>query len=268
MPSWVAIACWTRVIKVILADSRSRASHSMTGTPWLTDSASWTLMAVCENSPWNPLMPTMNGRPAASKKSTAGKDSASRRVSTSTTAPMAPWMRSSHMNQKRCCPGVPNRYRISPASRLTRPKSMATVVVVFSGTLARSSTPPLAAVSNASVVSGVISETDPTKVVLPTPKPPATTILTGVITGSAGLLRRGCDLAKSTEYPFERVKVRHHPLQNLTATPRPEPAARIRREGLAYALHEQRHLIRHQAHLTIRRCEHGQAGTIADRHHQ
>src|ERR1019366_6081591 len=58
------------------------------------------------------------------------------------------------------------------------------VVVVFSGTLARSSTPPLAAVSNASVVSGVISETDPTKVVLPTPKPPATTILTGVITGS------------------------------------------------------------------------------------
>ena len=32
----------------------------------------------------------------------------------------------------------------------------------------------------ASVVSGTISETAPTKVVLPTPKPPAMTILTGV----------------------------------------------------------------------------------------
>ena len=39
----------------------------------------------------------------------------------------------------------------------------------------------LAAVISASVVSGVISETAPTKVVLPTPKPPATTILTDVI---------------------------------------------------------------------------------------
>src|SRR5262249_20380108 len=121
---------------------------------------------------------------------------------------MAPWMRSSHMNQKRCWPGVPNRYRMSPASRVTRPKSIATVVVVLSGVCDRSSTPELAAVMTASVVSGVISETDPTKVVLPTPKPPATTILTEVIAVSPVLFRAGLELAKSTEHPFEQVEVR------------------------------------------------------------
>src|SRR5215475_5365945 len=121
---------------------------------------------------------------------------------------MAFWMRSSHMNQKRCCPGVPNRYRIRPASRVTRPKSIATVVVVLSGTCERSSTTALAAVMTASVVRGVISETDPTKVVLPTPKPPATTILTEVIAVSPVALRAGLALAKSTEHPFEQVDVR------------------------------------------------------------
>src|SRR6266568_8179399 len=112
------------------------------------------------------------------------------------------------MNQNRCWPGVPNRYRMSPASRVTRPKSIATVVVVLSGTCERSSTPALAAVITASVVSGVISETDPTKVVLPTPKPPATTILTDVIAASPALPRGGLELAESTEHPFEQVKVR------------------------------------------------------------
>src|SRR5450759_3176587 len=96
---------------------------------------------------------------------------------------------------------------------------MATVVVVLSGTCDRSSTPTLADVITASVVSGVISETDPTKVVLPTPKPPATTILTGVITVSAGLPRRGCDLAKSTEYPFEHVKIRASPSPEASCHP-------------------------------------------------
>ena len=85
---------------------------------------------------------------------------------------------------------------MSPASRVTRPKSMATVVVVLSGTCDRSSTPALAAVMTASVVSGVISETDPTKVVLPTPKPPATTILTEVIAVSPVVLRAGLELAE------------------------------------------------------------------------
>src|SRR3954452_2360583 len=91
------------------------------------------------------------------------------------------------MNQKRCCPGVPNRYRISSASSDTRPKSMATVVVVLFGVFARSSTPALASVITASVVRGTISETDPTKVVFPTPNPPATTILAEIVAAVAML---------------------------------------------------------------------------------
>ena len=58
------------------------------------------------------------------------------------------------------------------------------MVVVLSGVWDRSSTLSLAAVITASVVSGVISDTEPTNVVLPTPKPPATTILTDVIAAS------------------------------------------------------------------------------------
>ena len=77
-----------------------------------------------------------------------------------------------------------------------RPKSIATVVMVFVATFAVSSTPRLSVVIAASVVSGAISEIDPTKVVLPTPKPPATTILTGtgpLATPSARRLRgSGC----------------------------------------------------------------------------
>src|SRR6266568_723982 len=116
-------------------------------------------------------------------------------------------MRSSHMNQNRCCPGVPNRYRMRPASRVARPKSIATVVVVLSGVWDRSSRPSLAVVITASVVSGVISDTDPTKVVLPTPKPPATTILTDVIAVSAAPLGAALELAKSTEHPFKQVDI-------------------------------------------------------------
>src|ERR1700729_4235311 len=66
------------------------------------------------------------------------------------------------MNQKRSWPGVPNRYSTKRAPIEIRPKSMATVVVVLPATPVRSSTPI------------------PTCVVLPTPNPPATTILTGV----------------------------------------------------------------------------------------
>src|SRR5690606_1945627 len=93
-------------------------------------------------------------------------------------------------------------------SRETRPKSMATVVVCLSGVLARSSTPTLALVMTASVVSGTISETDPTNVVFPTPKPPATTIFTDVIAfATAPPSSAGLELAKSTEYPFKQVDV-------------------------------------------------------------
>ena len=63
--------------------------------------------------------------------------------------------------------------------RLIRPKSIATVVVVLPVTCERSSIPSEAEVITASVVSGSISLTAVTNVVLPTPKPPATTILTG-----------------------------------------------------------------------------------------
>src|SRR3954454_18583338 len=59
-----------------------------------------------------------------------------------------------------------------------RPKSRATVVFSLFSTPARSSTPTLALVSASSVVSGGISLTEPTMVVLPVPKPPAITILT------------------------------------------------------------------------------------------
>jgi hypothetical protein len=57
-----------------------------------------------------------------------------------------------------------------------RPKSIATVVVPLLGTAARSSMPSDWLVTSASVRSGMISETVPTRVVLPTPNPPATTI--------------------------------------------------------------------------------------------
>jgi hypothetical protein len=64
---------------------------------------------------------------------------------------------------------------------------MATVVVVLFGVFAKSSTPALASVITASVVRGTISETDPTKVVLPTPNPPATTIFAEIVAAVAML---------------------------------------------------------------------------------
>src|SRR6266851_3989719 len=116
-------------------------------------------------------------------------------------------MRSSHMNQNRCWPGVPNRYSTRPASSVTRPKSMATVVVVLSGVCDRSSTPSLTDVITASVVSGVISETDPTNVVLPAPKPPATTIFTDVTAASVSTPEAALESAKSTKHPFKEVEI-------------------------------------------------------------
>src|SRR6185436_15240416 len=134
----------------------------------------------------------------------AAKLSWTRRVSTSTTAPSAPRVSSSHMNQNRDCPGVPNRYSTRSAPKVIRPKSMATVVVVLPGTVAMLSTVSPAEVISASVVSGVISEMAPTSVVLPTPNPPATTILADVI---RLLARPRCwsKSVKSNENPFEDV---------------------------------------------------------------
>src|SRR5690349_5878045 len=114
------------------------------------------------------------------KYSTAGKLSASRRVSIRTTAPTAPSDSSSHMHQNRSWPGVPQRYSLSFWSgNEIRPKSIATVVVVFDSMPSNRSRRALAEVISASVVTGVISLTDRTSVVLPTPKPPATRIFSG-----------------------------------------------------------------------------------------
>src|SRR5262245_16516110 len=84
-----------------------------------------------------------------------------------------------------------------------RPKSIATVVVDLAGVWAKSSTPTDSLVTRASVRSGTISETDPTRVVLPTPKPPATTIFVeaAVRLTPAGAL----ESTESTEGPFEKV---------------------------------------------------------------
>src|SRR5215217_3592701 len=120
----------------------------------------------------------------------AGKQSSMRRRSTRITAPTAPLASSSHMNQKRDWPGVPNRYRISCSSTVMRPKSMATVVVVLSGTKAVSSIPTDSEVMCCSVVRGGISDTAPTKVVLPAPNPPATRTLSGISSRLVGGGRR------------------------------------------------------------------------------
>src|SRR5918992_438614 len=120
---------------------------------------------------------------------------------------MAPRHRSSHMNQNRSWPGVPNRYRIRSLSRVMRPKSIATVVVVLPWIWLVSSTPRLAVVMAASVVSGMISETAPTKVVLPTPKPPAMTILTGVGARDSPVGEADLNCPESIEHPLEKRKV-------------------------------------------------------------
>src|ERR1043165_9803707 len=88
---------------------------------------------------------------------------------------------------------------------LIRPKSMATVVVILPGTCRLSSTPTPAEVMIASVVSGVISESDPTSVVLPTPKPPAMTIFADVTRPAAGR-RDMSEPAKSTQHPFQQFR--------------------------------------------------------------
>src|SRR6476646_2684361 len=86
------------------------------------------------------------------------------------------------------------------SARVIRPKSMATVVVDLPGVFARSSTPSDSLVTRASVRSGTISETEPTMVVLPTPKPPATTIFV------EAAVRLPLESTESTEGPFEEIE--------------------------------------------------------------
>jgi hypothetical protein len=65
-----------------------------------------------------------------------------------------------------------------------RPKSIATVVVVLPLSGSGSTVSP-ATVIQASVLIGATSDTEPTKVVLPTPKPPATTIFAEMVNEKA-----------------------------------------------------------------------------------
>src|SRR5919112_896772 len=121
---------------------------------------------------------------------------------------------------------------------LIRPKSIATVVVVLPGTCRVSSTPTPADVMIASVVSGVISETDPTSVVLPTPKPPAMTIFADVTHPEEGRCVMS-EPPKSTEHPLQ--KFRAHCLvvvQRGRLVHRDQPVRR--HVGDEYARHAQR----------------------------
>src|SRR5256885_8351325 len=196
------MACSTTPMSTRLTESRRRASHSISGTCAEMASASRTSSSAYRGAVSKQLTPTTYGSRRLSKKSIGAKLSVTRRVSTSTTAPSAPRISSSHMNQNRVCPGVPNRYRMRSWLMVMRPKSMATVVVALPGPLAGSSTPTPAAVITASVVSGVISETAPTSVVLPTPNPPATTIFADLIV--EGVSRAPLEVAESTEHPFQQ----------------------------------------------------------------
>src|SRR3954469_17061931 len=94
-----------------------------------------------------------------------------------------------------------------------RPKSMATVVDVLPVLVPPvSSIPSATFVMAASVVNGAISEIEPTNVVFPTAKPPATMILTGrgalssggVWSADAGASER----LKAIEHPFEQFEIR------------------------------------------------------------
>src|SRR5215472_7087018 len=186
---------------------------------------------------------------------------------------MAPWIRSSHMNQKRCWPGVPNMYSTRSLSRVIRPKSIATVVVDLSGTCDRSSTSVLATVMTASVVSGVISETEPTKVVLPTPNPPATTIFTDVMAGASDLGWATLDLTESTEHPFEQMEVRTALRVIALVNADQSVRAHVRDENPGHTERQPQHRrhLRHRppvpAELQDRlafRCQHGQITRLKD----
>src|SRR4051812_22915557 len=90
-----------------------------------------------------------------------------------------------------------------------RPKSMATVVVVLVETFDVSSMPSLTRVRAASVVSGSISEIEPTNVVLPTANPPATTIFTGIGAGPVDVSMSSTmsEGLEAIEDPFKESKV-------------------------------------------------------------
>src|SRR3954471_12969577 len=103
-----------------------------------------------------------------------------------------------------------------------RPKSIATVVVVLrSETPPASSTPTECSVIAASVERGSMSEMEPMKVVLPTAKPPATTILTtvGAVSEPGAERPSATSVAVGAEpgATSERGNAIEHTLQNTEA---------------------------------------------------
>src|SRR5262245_49181846 len=101
----------------------------------------------------------------------------------------------------------------SSSSTVMRPKSIATVVVVLLATCDRSSMPSDSVVIAASVVSGVISDTAPTKVVFPTPKPPATTNFTDVMRRPAERLEASDTIdhpRQHGKFDVDRIALVHH----------------------------------------------------------
>src|SRR5690242_6485699 len=168
------------------------------------------------------------------------------------------------MKANRLCPGVPNRYSFRVWSMVTQPKSIAMVVVVLPDAWPGSSTPTPSMVISASVVSGAISEMAPTVVVLPTPKPPATMILTGtggaVRCGPLGTravptTRRSGYGSKSTDHSHDGLGVGEVVLQHVNvkksggsqvadenpgdAEVHPEPGGDLRdRQRLAAEVHD------------------------------
>src|SRR6185312_13145472 len=90
-----------------------------------------------------------------------------------------------------------------------RPKSIATVVVVFDEPRASTSSRAPSFVIVSSVVSGLISLTEVTSVVLPTPSGPTTAIFSAVASAgcSAGA---GSEPLKATEHLLEQFGVGQH----------------------------------------------------------
>lgn len=110
------------------------------------------------------------------------------------------------MNQKRSCPGVPNKYRTWDGLRVIRPKSRATVVVALFSTPSSRSVAALTAVSISSVLSGSISLSVLTKVVFPTPNPPATSTL--IPTGRASAGGWSQSFEEGIAHRFQKVSIR------------------------------------------------------------
>src|ERR1043165_6948896 len=122
-----------------------------------------------------------------------------------TSAPSAPTTRSCHMKPNLSWPGVPNRYSFTSSSMVMQPKSIATVVVGLAGTCPVRAVSAAAELLTAAVRSGGISEMAATAVVLPTPKPPAMTILTGD-GGFLGTRAGSTEGFESTDDPFDHAE--------------------------------------------------------------